>query len=563
MFGVSRRDTPIYAIFEKVIYIVVIGGVLIFTLWPIVAVLLKSIFNNGSLDFSSYKQLFTQNRELLLNSLFVAVLTTFFALVLGLSIALYVTHSNLKGKKIVFAILLLTMISPPFVSSLSYIMLFGRRGLIIYKLLGLKLNPYGWHGIVLMQSISHASLAALLIIGVLRGIDKSIEASSLDLGASSFKTLMKVTIPMAKPGIIAAALIVFVKSLSDFGTPIIIGGGFSVLATEAYLNVIGLYNLSKASAMSTLLLLPALIVFFVYRRVMSKSQFFTSKTVQSGDSSLKLPGWLKIILASITWSFLIFEILKYSTIFWGAFAKTWGVNYSFSLIHVKNLNYVKLESFLRSLKYSFIAGFVGSIIGLFLSYILERKKIPGSRVLDFVATLPFMIPGTFFGIGYILAFHNKPLALTGTAFIVVVNCIYRQLPLGTKTGAAVLSQLNPDIESSAKDLGASEFHVFKDIVLPSLKPAFLLSFINTFTSTMTTIGAIIFLISPGSKVATVEMFDAIKNGDIGIGAVFANLIIISVLIINISFAWFILKKKNSTFFVGRGKTNVSAIETIN
>lgn len=561
--GVSKLDTPFHNYLRISIYLLVIGGLLIFILWPIVAVLFESVYYNGILDFSNYKQIFTENRQLLINSLFIALLSTSLAVFLGLCIALFITHSNNRGKRVVFSILLLTMISPPFVSSLAYIMLFGKRGIITYKLLGLSINPYGWHGIVLMQSIGFTSLAALLLIGVLRGIDRSLEQASMDLGASSFQTLIKVTIPLAKPGIIAAILLVFIRSLSDFGTPIIIGGGFSVLATEAYLNVIGLYNMPKAAAMSTLLLLPALVIFIVYRFIMGKSQFFSTKTVSVGEREIKLSRWINIILAVITWSFVLLMILKYLTIFYGAFAKTWGVDFSLSLRHVKFLNVRKLNSFIRSLKYSLIAGFLGSVVGILISYITERKKIIGWQALDFIATLPFMIPGTFFGIGYILAFHDYPLAFTGTAFIVVVNCIYRQLPIGTKAGTAVLSQLNPELEYSAMDLGARELHVLKDIIMPAVKPAFLVSFINTFTATMTTIGAIIFLVSPESKVATVEMFDAIKNGDIGLGAVFANLIIISVLIINISFSWLVLKKKKNTYSSNGGTGYVSTIETVN
>jgi len=218
-------------------------------LWPIAAVLITSVYNNGSISFNYYYDLFTVNRKLLLNSIFVASLSTILSVSWGLVIALFITHSNNKGKKVVFSVLLLTMISPPFVTSLAYIMLLGKRGIITYQLLGLSLNPYGWHGIVLMQTLGFTSLAALLIIGVLRGIDKNLEQASLDLGADSYQTLTGIIIPLVKPGIIAAALITFIRSLADFGTPIIIGGGYSVLATEAYLNVVGLYNLPRASSL--------------------------------------------------------------------------------------------------------------------------------------------------------------------------------------------------------------------------------------------------------------------------------------------------------------------------
>ena len=537
--GISAKDIPVFNLIPSFVYITIAASVVIFIIWPVAAILMESVYYDGEFTLAQYVRLFTENRQLLLNSIWVSTLSTFFAVFFGLIVALFISHSANRGKKTVFAVLLLTLISPPFVSALSYIMLFGRRGIITYNLLGLSINPYGWHGVVLLQSIGHASIAALIILGVLRGIDKSLEQASLDLGANSLRTLLKVTVPLAKPGIVAAALICFVQSLADFGTPIIIGGNFTVLATEAYLNVIGLYNLPRAAAMGTLLLIPALIMFIIYRHVVKNSQFFSVR--ESNESTLVLSKWLNVFLGVLTWSFVAFQLMQYITILWGAFARTWGVDFSLSLKHINALGSTQMASFVRSLEYSFTAALIGSLIGVILAYMIERKKFPGCQLLDFVATLPYMIPGPFLGIAYVLAFNNYPLMLTGTAFIVVVNCVYRELPIGTKAGTAVLTQLNPEIEYGARDLGASELHAFKDVVFPALKPAFLISFINTFTTTMITIGAIIFLMVPGSEVATVQMFNAIKTGDIGLSAVIANMIIIATLGINLAFSYFILK----------------------
>lgn len=558
--GIFTRDISFSNLIASSVYITLAVSVAVFIIWPTIAILMESVYYDGQFTLTQYISLFTENQQLLLNSIWVSTLSTFLAVVLGLIVALFISHSANRGKKTVFAVLLLTLISPPFVSALSYIMLFGRRGIITYNLLGLNINPYGWHGVVLLQSIGHASIAALIILGVLRGIDKSLEQASLDLGANSLQTLLKITIPLAKPGIVAAALICFVQSLADFGTPVIIGGNFTVLATEAYLNVIGLYNLPRAAAMGTLLLIPALIMFIIYRNVVKNSQYFSVR--QSNESTLVLSKWLNIILGVITWSFVAFQLIQYITILWGAFARTWGVDFSLSLKHINALGSSQIASFVRSLEYSFLAALIGSLIGLILAYMIERKKFPGYQFLDFMVTLPYMIPGPFLGIAYVLAFHDYPLLLTGTAFIVVVNCIYRQLPIGTKAATTVLTQLNPEIEYGARDLGASEIHAFKDVVLPALKPAFLISFINTFTTTMITIGAIIFLMVPGSEVATVQMFNAIKTGDIGLSAVIANMIIIATLGINLAFSYFILRPARHKDTMEKEMAYVPAIEGI-
>lgn len=558
--GVSLKGTSFYDFIAGFIYALIAASVLLFILWPALAILVKSVYYSGHFTLGEYIQLFTENKQLLLNSIVVSASSTILAVTIGLFVALFISHSKNRGKRLIFAVLLLTMISPPFVSSLSYIMLFGRRGIITYYLLGLSINPYGWHGVVLIQALSHASLAALIIMGVLRGIDKSLEQASLDLGAGSLSTLLKISIPLAKPGLIVAALIAFIQSLADFGTPAIIGGNFTVLATEAYLNVIGLYNLPRAAAMGALLMIPALLMFIIYRRVVENSEFFSMRV--SSESPLELSRWINYILAIVSWSFILFQLIQYITIFWGAFAKTWGVDFTFSMRHIQALGLSQLAAFGRSLEYALIAGLAGTLIGMIIAYMVERKKFPGHRALDFLATLPYMIPGPFMGIAYVLAFHNKPLILTGTAFIVIVNCIYRQLPISTKAGTAVLTQLNPETEYSSRDLGANEISAFKDVILPALKPAFLLGFINTFTTTMTTIGAIIFLVVPGSEVATVQMFNAIKTGQVGVSAVIANMIILVTLAINLAFSYFILRPKKYDDSQTREITYVPAIEGI-
>ena len=178
---------------------------------------------------------------------------------------------------------------------------------------------------------------------------------------------------------------------------------------------------------------------------------------------------------------------------------------------------------------------------MLLSYYIERRRIPLRNFTDFVATLPYMLPGTCFGIGYILAFNHPPLKLTGTALIVILNMIFKQLPTTTKTTSAALSQISVTMEQAAQDLGAQKFHVIKDIVFPNLKNAFLVGFINNFTSAMTTVGAVIFLIHPGKKIAVFSLFDAVNSGEYGLASLIAAFIIIITLLVNLGLSRIIMR----------------------
>ncbi|KOR25472.1 iron ABC transporter permease [Clostridium sp. L74] len=541
----NKLDTQFYNILDKILIVFIILLVLLFIFWPIMCVIKESFLKDGNFTLNLYKDIFKNNKKLIYNSVFVSCMCTIFTTLISTSIAFYVSFSSSRIRKIITVTLMLTMISPPFVSSLAYINLFGRRGFITHGILKLTLNTYGWQGIVIMETLGLVSMSSLLLIGIIGEIDKNFIDASLDLGAGFNYTLIRIVLLLIKPGIIVSALLAFVRSLSDFGTPMIIGGSFQVLATEVYMNIIANGNFGMAAAMSVLILIPSLIAFLIYRFYMSKFEIFSkdSKKLFSEGHEYKIKGVFAIILKVITYLFLLVMIMQYISIFLSAITNYKFNKMFFTLDNIKRIYDYNLSSFGRSVVYSLITGLIGSLLGILISYYVDRRKVIGGELIDFISTLPYIIPGTFLGIGYIFAFNKYPLKLTGTAFIVITNCIFKQIPMTTKMSSAVLSGMDLQTEEAAKDLGAPNIFIIKDIILPMLKPAFLIGFINNFTSTMTTIGAIIFLIYPGQKVATVEMFDAIQSGEYGVGSAMASLIIIITLIINILFTKFIIGGK--------------------
>lgn len=542
----NSLDTHFYNIIDKLILIIVISLVLIFILYPIASVIIESIRIDGKLTLNIYRNLFNKRLKLFYNSIFVATLTTIISTFMAVCTSLYISFSGKRIKKVLVSILMLTMISPPFVSSLAYITLFGRRGFITHDILGLTINTYGWQGIVAMQSLGFTSLSSLILVGFISGIDKNLIKSSMDLGGSSSYTIRKIVLPLMRPGILVVALLTFVRSLADFGTPTIIGGSFNVLATQAYLSVIAYSDLNTASAISVLIFIPSIVAFLFYRFFMTNTKVASTNTLKdiSEEDQININGFLGISIKFVTYFFLIVMLLQYASIFISAITKYKSGIMHFSLANIQKMRTYSGKSFLRSVIYSLIAGIIGSLIGFLIAYYLEIRKIKIMKEIDFIATMPYIIPGTFFGIGYILAFNNYPLELTGTALIVILNVLFKQLPMSTKINSAILSQINPQIEEAAKDLGAKNFFILKDIMLPMSKSAFLVSFINNFTATMTTIGSIIFLIYPGKKLATIEMFDAIQSGDYGVGSAIACTIILITLVVNITFSKLILEGKN-------------------
>lgn len=527
---------------DKLLIFIVYSLVIIFILYPFLCVFYQAIFADGNLSFSLFKNFINKDMHLVKHSLTVAALSTALSTLAAVSIGIYCLACNKKLKKIINLIMMLTMISPPFVTALSYINLFGRRGFITYDLLGLTLNTYGMVGIVLMQSLGFISLNGLVVIGSLSRLNPKIIQSARDLGASTGSVVKDIVLPMLKPTILIIALLTFVRSLSDFATPAIIGGNYNTMATEAYMSMVAYGDIKRASVINVILFIPALLAFIVYRKNINSLNTYE---LSEPDEDILLPkGFIYNLFKAISLLFVILILMQYLSIFAAAFTKKkMGISY-FTLQNFIDTRPHISGTFVRSIVYSFLSGSIGAILGLILGYYLQIRKLPFMNTIDFIATMPYIIPGSFFGIGYILAFRGAPFFLTGTAAIVVLNVLFKQLPFASKIGIEAANQINMETVNSVKDMGGMDLDVFKDIVIPMSKENLFVSFANSFTATMTTVGSIIFLVYPGQKVATIVMFEVIQSGKYNVGSVIAILIILITMTVNIVLYKGIVKRKN-------------------
>ena len=535
----ERANSPALSfddIMDKLIIFCLVLSLLIFILFPILMVISTSVYSKGIFSFGNYKNLLNkENIKLIKNSLFVSTLSSVLGTFFALSIAIFTFLQKGKLKEIIYRGLMITMISPPFVSALALIMLFGRRGLITHTLLGLSVNPYGWQGIVLLQTIGGISLGSMMLISTLQSIDLRQILASRDLGATSFETLINVILPAAFPGIMSVLFLQFTVNLADFGTPIIIGGSYKVLATEAYMKIFSSAELGQAAAMSVLLIPPAVVAFYFYRKNMITINNSSEgiKSVGGDNQEFDLPIGIKLVLSMVTGLFFVLMFLKYGNIFLSAVSTNSSGKLVFTLRHFNQVKSGYMPSVYRSIVFAVTAGVIASILGILLSYYTHRRKIPFMKYIEFISSLPYIIPGIFFGLGYVVAFNNKPILLTGTTAIVILNSTFRHISVANKATNAAFTTIDTKIEDAARDLGASKLKILWTIVFPLLRPAFLTSFINTFTACMTTVGAIIFLVSPRNLVSSIVMFKDISNGQYGLGAVMASFLIIITVSVNL------------------------------
>ncbi len=505
--------------------------VIVFVAYPMIESVRLTFIADGALSLEIWKTVLSASYlAALWGSVHLGLLTATFSTIVGFLFAFLTERTSVGAKKLIGTMATLPVISPPFSLTLSIILLFGNNGLITRRLLGLEhFSIYGLNGLVIVQTIGMFPIAYLTLSSVLKAIDSTLEDAALDLCASRLRTFMTITLPLAMPGILSAWLLVFTNSLADFANPLLLSGSYRVLSTEAYMEVTGRNNLGGGAALSLLLLLPTLTAFFAQRYWISRKSFVTV----TGKPSTRLTELASVpvraALAVFVGLCILFIVALYGTIAAGCFVKNWGIDYSFTLDNIGEALSRGAKAIADTVTLAAIATPIAGVLSMIAALVVVRKTFFGKRVLEALMITPFAVPGTLIGISYILAFNRPPLLLVGTAAIIVINYVIRELPVGLETGAVSLRQIDPSIEEAAQDLGADSPTVFRTIVLPLIRPAFISSMSYTFVRSMTAVSAIIFLISARWYHLTVQIYNFSELLRFGLASVLATALIIIVL----------------------------------
>jgi iron(III) transport system permease protein len=538
---------------------VIVVSIILFTAWPVLNILSYVFSPRGSLTgaqaFSD--RLFDAkiwglscvtarvNCGVFWNTLVLAISTATAATALGLAFALIVTRTGFAWKKAIRLLTVLPIITPPFVIGLGLILIFGRSGVVnqmAESAFGWQLGRwiYGWNGVWLAQVFSFTPTAFLVLIGVVEGISPTMEEASNTLRADKMRTFRAVTFPLMLPGLANAWLVVFVESLADFGNPIVLGGSFGVLSTEIFFSVVGAQqDFGRAGVLAAILLVLALAAFMIQRKVVG-ARSYVSMTGK-GDTGLQqsLPAPIKRAAFGIAIPWAILTIVVYCMALAGAFVKVWGRDWTLTLDHFRRafaIEYARDGSIIMAgqawaslwttLKLATVAAPITASIGLLAAWLLSRQQFAGKIALEFALMLTFAVPGTVIGVAYILAYNLPPLEITGTAFILVACFVFRNLPVGVRSGVAAMSQLDKSLDEAAITLRASTFRALTTVILPLLKPAIITALVYSFVRAMTTVSAVIFLVSAEYEMATVFIINRVINGDYGLAIAYCAVLIV-------------------------------------
>ncbi len=515
--------------------IILIGiSLFLFVILPLYKIFQISLVEDGHFTLATFWKLLSKsyNRRPLFNSLKLGAAVSFLGTTIGFIFAYAITRVEIPFKKFFRVVATFPIVSPPFVISLAAIMLFGNNGLITKHLFNGYFNfeIYGFNGLVLVETLAYFPTAFLTLFGVLQAIDPALEDAALDLGASKGKVFRTITLPLATPGIASALLLVFTQSLADFGNPMIISGNYSVLSVQAYLRITGMYDLKGGAALALLLLIPSLIAFFLQKYWVSKKSYVTVTGKPSAARIKTDEPAIKYSVLGMCFFLTGVILLFYGMVIGGSFVKVWGANNALTLDNYRHVFTVGWEFIKDTLLLSSIATPISGILGMVIAFLVVRKKFPGKGLMEVVSLLSFAVPGTVVGIGYILAFNQRPLLLTGTASIIIILFIFRRIPVGIRAGIAELQQIDPYIEEASTDLGADSATTFRKITLPMITPAFFSGLAFSFVKCMTAISAIIFVVSGKWNLITVAILGSVENADLSQAAAFSITIIIFILL---------------------------------
>ena len=513
--------------------VTVIISLIIFIVWPIYEVLVEGfIGKDGAFTLKYYREVFAQkeNMRVLGNTLTLGVVVGLVSTAIGFLFAYADAFLKMRFKKVFSILAILPIVSPPFALSMAFIMLFGQRGFITYSLLGIKdANIYGFAGLAAVQILAFFPTAYLVLAGLLKQIDPSYEEAERNMGASRWHIFKTVILPLVTPGIANSFLLVFIQTVADFGNAMVIGGNYTVLAAKVYLQAMGNYDIKGGTALATVLMLISVVMFIVQKYWVGGRSYVTVTGKPSRERDLIDDPVIRWVVGLPCFAISCFILMLYILIPYGSLVNLWGIDFTPTLKHYDYVLSLGLKPIIDTTYLSLLSMPITGIMGMVIAFLIVRKRFMGRSMIEFTSMLSMAIPGTVIGMGYVLAYNEEPLVLTGTATIIILSFLFRNMPVGIRAGVASLQQIDPAIEEAAQDLGANSFKVFTSVTIPLIKSAFFSGLVYSFVRSMTAVSAVIFLVSASYSLLTVSIMSQVDVGRLGVAAAYSTVLIAIVL----------------------------------
>lgn len=538
--------------------VTIFGFFIVFLLliYPLFNIFKASFIDNetGRLSLSNYREFFSKvyYTRAIFNSLFVALGGTLGALLLGVPLAFFTTRFKIRGKTLLATLAVLSLLSPPFIGAYSWIIMMGNNGFLRQFLISIGIHLptiFGPGGIILVYTLQYYPFVFLLTSGALTTVDRSLEEAAENLGASSIERFFKITLPLVVPSVTAGGLMAFMMSLANFGTPQIIGRNFHVLPTMAYnlfTSEVG-ENPGLASTVSIMLILVSTFVIFLQRYVSSRRKF--SSNLINKPITESLYGLKNIMTHFICYLIVFISTLPLVVVVIYSFRKTKGPVFhpGFSLQSYQKIFHDVPKTITNSLVFSVTAVIFIVVIGTLLGFVMSRKKNIPAKILDPLMMIPYIIPGTVLGIGFVVAFNKKPIYLAGSAIIIIMAYFIRRLPYSIRSSSAILKQIDPSLEEAGINLGSAPGRTFVKVTLPLMMPGIISGAIMSWVTAVNELSSSIVLYVGKTMTMPVRIYLSVLDGLFGTASALATILLVST-----GLALFIVNK-----FFGVGKESIA------
>ncbi|HSC23840.1 MAG TPA: iron ABC transporter permease [Casimicrobiaceae bacterium] len=482
-----------------------------------------------------------------INSALLATIVGVASTLLGLALALVVQRGGQRYAAVLKVMSVLPVITPPFVVALALVVLFGRTGLITswLSVIGIPRSRwiYGLPGVAIAQLLTFTPISFMLLHGALAAISPALEEAAQTLRGTRSRVFRTVTWPLLRPALANAFLLAFVESLADFGNPIVLAGNFEVLSTKIFFAVAGAqYDAGRAAVLAIVLLALTLLAFVLQQRWVGRASYVTVSGKGDGGAPAALPRRLWLTCFWIAAAFIVFTLMCYAVIVTGGFVRDIGRgDMTPSFRHF--LDGFRLEWSARGLLFSgsawdslfttievaLVSAPLTALVGLLSAYVVTRHRFAGRHAFEFLTLLSFAIPGTVIGVSYIVAFNVAPLELTGGMAILVLCFVFRNMPVGVRSGVAALAQIDRTLDEASATLHASTWRTLTRVMMPLLRSAILVTLVFSFTRAMTAVSAVIFLATAKYNLSTVYIINRVEAGEYPLAIVYSTVLMLFML----------------------------------
>ena len=530
----KQKHSPIWTFLA----LLVLAIFLIFVVYPLVLIMYKSVVNpaDNSFTLANFTRFFTRKyyTNTLLNSFKVTVVSTLISATLGLVIAYITRQYRIAGSKALNICIVVSYLSPPFIGAYAWIQLLGRNGLFtkwINAIFGTSFGGiYGFAGIVLVFSLQSFPLVYMYVCGALQNLDNSLNEAAESLGANNFQRVTGIILPLVLPTVLASSLLVFMRVFSDFGTPMLIGEGYRTFPVVLYNQFMGeVTNDSYFAAALCVIIMAITLIFFFLQRWISHRHSYSMSALKPmlPRPQRTLP---KILCHVFVYFVVLMAMLPQLTVIVTSFLKesTPGIfTNQFSLVNYETIFSKNKLVIPNTYLYGLCAIALVIVLGVLIAYLAVRRKSIITTTVDTLTMLPYIIPGSVLGICFLYAFAKPPLALTGTAAIIIIALTVRRMPYTIRSSTAIISQISPSIEEAAVSLGASELRSFTEVTLPMMMPGVISGAIMSWVTVISELSSSIMLYRGSTQTLTVSVYTEVIRDCFGNAAVYSTVLTVT------------------------------------